>query len=111
MRISINDREIELKYSFRALIIYENIQNKTFAPQSMTDILVFFYCVIIGSDRDVQFSFDDFLDMIDKKPELVTEFSEWLTKELNKDSVLESKEEDSKNEEESKKKMSKKKDM
>lgn len=94
MKIQINDREVELKYSFRALILYENIQNKTFAPQSLTDVLVFFFCAIVGSERDVQLSFDDFLDMIDEKPELVTEFSEWLTSELNKDSMLESKEED-----------------
>lgn len=93
MKIQINDREIELKYSFRALIIYENIQNKTFAPQTMTDVLVFFFCTIVGSDRDVQLSFDDFLDMIDQNPNLVVEFSEWLTNELNKDGVLESKDE------------------
>lgn len=91
MKVKIKDREIELKYSFRSLIIYENIQNKTFAPQTMTDVLVFFYCSIVGSDRDVVLSFDDFLDMIDENPELVTEFSEWLTNELNKDSMLENK--------------------
>ena len=91
MKIKIDNREIELKYSFRSLIIYENIQNKTFAPQTMTDVLVFFFCTILGSDRDVQLSFDDFLDMIDVNPQLVSDFSEWLTNELNKDSLLESK--------------------
>ena len=105
MKIQINDREVELKYSFRALMLYENIQNKTFAPQSLTDVLVFFFCVILGSDRDVQLTFDDFLDMIDEKPLLVAEFSEWLTNELNKDSMLESKEEES---EEKKSKVKKK---
>lgn len=93
MKVKISDRDIELKYSFRSLIIYENIQNKTFAPQTMTDVLVFFFCVIVGSDKDVQLSFDEFLDMIDEHPELVSEFSEWLTKEMNKDTVLEAKDE------------------
>lgn len=109
MRIKINDRDIELKYSFRSLIIFENIQNKTFAPQTMTDVLVFFFCVILGSDRDVQLSFDDFLDMIDEHPELVSEFSEWLTNEMNKDSVMESKDDEKTDEPEAKKKLTKKK--
>ena len=91
MKIKIDNREIELKYSFRSLMSYENIQNKTFAPQLMTDILVFFYCTIHGSDRDVKLSWDDYVDMIDANPQLVTDFCEWLTNELNKDSLLESK--------------------
>lgn len=102
MTIKIHDRDVELKYSFRALMIYENIQNKTFAPQSMTDVLVFFFSVIIASDKDAHLSFDEFLDMIDEKPSLVADFSEWLTNEFNQNSMLESKDED-----ESKKKLSK----
>lgn len=103
MKIKVNDKEIELRYGFRSLIIYENIQNKTFSPESMTDILVFFYSVILGSSKDVQLSFDDFIDMIDEDPDLLIQFSNWLTLEMNKDSLLEGKNE----EEESKKNQSK----
>lgn len=106
MKIKINDKEIELKYSFRSLIIYENIQNKTFAPESTTDVLIFFYSTILGADRDIQLSFDDFLDMIDENPNLVLEFSNWLISEMNKNEVMESKDE-VKEEEESKKNLSK----
>lgn len=106
MKIKIGEgkdsRDIELKYSFRSLIMYENIQNKTFAPQTMTDVLVFFFCTILGSDRDVQLSFDDFLDMIDVNPQLVSDFSEWLTNEFNKDGLLESKDDEKEEEVEKK---------
>lgn len=88
MTIKIGDREIKLKYSFRALMLYENIQKKSFAPETTTDVLVFMFCVIMGSAKDVQLDFNEFLDMIDENPYLMTEFAEWLTGEINKNNTL-----------------------
>ena len=88
MKIKIGDKEIQLKYSFRSLILYENIQNKSFAPESTTDVLIYMFCVILASERDIQLDFNDFLDMIDEHPELVVEFSTWLTNEINKTNTL-----------------------
>ena len=36
MKITIDNREYELKYSFRTLMVYENITNKSFEPKSLT---------------------------------------------------------------------------
>lgn len=88
MIIKIGDRDIKLKYSFRALMLYENIQKKSFAPETTTDVLVFMFCVIMGSAKDLQFDFNAFLDMIDENPYLMTEFAEWLTGEINKTNTL-----------------------
>lgn len=88
MTIKIGDREIKLKYSFRALMLYENIQKKSFAPETTTDVLVFMFCVIMGSAKDLQLDFNEFLDMIDENPYLMTEFAEWLTGEINKNNTL-----------------------
>lgn len=89
MNIEIDGRNVEMKMSFRSYIIYENIQGKTFAPQTMTDVLVYFYCVIMASASNLQFSFEQFLDMIDENPHLVEEFSTWLTGEIDKNAFLE----------------------
>ena len=93
MKITINDRDIELKYSFRSIMLYENIQNKPFNPTSTTDIIVFMFCVILGSDKEMKLSFDDFLDYMDEHPEVIIEFSNWLTEELDKNRTLSPEEE------------------
>ena len=96
MKVIINENEIELKYSFRSFMIYENITGKSFNPTNLTDILVFFYSTILGSSRNVELKFDEFMDLIDMHPDLVTEFSEWLTKtsEINNDIESKAKDKD-----------------
>ena len=42
MTITINDKDIELKYTLRSMMMYENITGKTFAPEGVADILPFF---------------------------------------------------------------------
>lgn len=94
MTINIKDKEVTLKYSFRSLILYENIQGKSFEPASTTDTIVYFYCVILASDKDLVFSFDDFLDMIDERPELFLDFAKFLSEEMEKTAVLSPADED-----------------
>lgn len=88
MTIKIGDKEVDLKYSFRSLMLYENIQKKSFSPETTTDVLVFMYCVIMGSARDVDLDFNAFLDMIDDNPQLVVDFGNWLTTEISKQNML-----------------------
>lgn len=88
MKITIDNKEYELKYSFRALMIYENITKKSFNPKTLTDILVFFYSIVCASVRDNTVEFDDFMDMLDSNPELVQEFSEWIVNVLTVQSGL-----------------------
>ena len=80
MKIQIKDKEIELKNTFRSMIIYEKVAGKTFNPQGITEILLYFYSVIMASDKDCELEFDDLLDMVDNNPKLITDFSEWLNK-------------------------------
>ena len=79
MKVQILGREIELKATFRAYIIFENITGKSFQQLStLADVLTFFYATILGSAKTTDISFDDFLDFIDENPNIVTEFSEWM---------------------------------
>jgi hypothetical protein len=80
MKINIKGKEIELKNTFRSMIIYEKVAGKTFNPEGITEILLYFYSVIMASDKDCQLEFDDLLDMVDENPKLITDFSEWLNK-------------------------------
>ena len=38
MNININDKEITLKYSLRAMMMYENVTNKTLNPSGITEL-------------------------------------------------------------------------
>jgi len=79
MKINIKGREIELHYSFRALMIYEEILSESFSePKSFKEIMVFFYSIILASTKDKDILFDDFIDWLDSSPEVMSEFTQWL---------------------------------
>jgi len=79
MKIKIKEKEVELKYSIRSLMLFENIMNKTFSIENTQDSIVFFYCVLIASDKTLKLTFDEFIDAIDEDPSIVTDFAEWLS--------------------------------
>lgn len=82
MTIDLFNKKIELKYSLRSLMMYENIQGNSNLPTTITDTLTFLYCIVISSTKDYSITFDQFIDEIDNKPEVVNEMVEWL-KDVN----------------------------
>lgn len=81
MKVIIKDQEITLKYSFRALIIFEEITSKTLTvPESLKDILILFYSVILASAKGSlqDWTWDNFMDWLDENPEITIEFTQWL---------------------------------
>lgn len=79
MIITVKGKEIELKQSIRALMIYENISGKTFEPKGLSDVISYMYCVVVASSGDYSLTFDEFIDEIDNNNDIVTKFTEWLT--------------------------------
>lgn len=80
MQISIKNEEITLKYGFKALMIYENITKNSFNPKTLEDMIVFFYSVVLASKKEYNLTLDEFIEWLDEKPSILTEFSEWLGK-------------------------------
>lgn len=80
MKITIKGKEIELKYSLRALMMYENIENKTFQPTSLQNLMTFFYVIVVASSKDYSLTFDEFIDFVDEDPNnnLLNDFASWL---------------------------------
>ena len=78
MKITINDKEITLKHTFRSFIIYENITKKSFEFKGLTEILIYFYSTIMASDKELDLSFDDFIEWLDDNPQSIQDFSKWL---------------------------------
>lgn len=81
MIVNVKDQEITLKYSFRALIVYEQIMGETLTvPQTLKEILVLFYSVVLASAKGSlqDFTWDEFIDWLDEDPEKTVEFTNWL---------------------------------
>lgn len=89
MKVRIKEQEITLKYSMRALFQYENITGQSFNPKTLEDFCTFFYCVVCSSNKDLDLTFDDFIDeIIDPQPELMNQFAEWLSNVMMKNNFL-----------------------
>jgi hypothetical protein len=88
MKITIKDKEVELKYTIRSLVLFENIKNESFNLQTTMDVIVYFLCVLLASDKTLQLTLDELIDLIDDDPKLLEDFSTWLTNEMNKQNVM-----------------------
>ena len=95
MKVTIKEKEITLKSSFRALIAYEQITNHAFNPSTITDMILYFYCVIISSKEfdNEPMRFEEFMDYLDEHQELLTDFTTWLTESSKQNQIFEGKEE------------------
>ena len=47
MKVVIKEQEIELKKTMRSYIMFESITDKAFAPKNLTDMVTYFYCVVM----------------------------------------------------------------
>lgn len=89
MKIQINNTEIELRYSFKALMMYENIQKESFNPKTLSDIVVFMYSVVLASaPKNATILFDEFIEWLDANPNSITDFATWLADVITKQQTL-----------------------
>lgn len=78
MIVKVKDKEVELKFSFRAYMFFEDITGHSFAGATMSETVTFLYCIVLASCSDYSIKFDDFLDTIDENPNIITEMTDWL---------------------------------
>lgn len=86
MKFKLNkDEEIELKYSFRVNMYFENIQKKNvdYKDFSSEDVLVLFYCVVLATlqrEKKPIIEMLEFMNIIDEYnggEKCIIEFSQW----------------------------------
>lgn len=88
MKVRIKEQEVELRYSMRSLFMYEKIVGQ-FNPKTIEEFATFFYCVLCSSNKDIDLTFDEFIDeVIDPQPELLNQFALWLSNTMQKNSFL-----------------------
>ena len=81
MIVNINNKEIELKYGFRAMMIYEEITDSTFGADGkagVKEMLTMFYSVVLASYPELPIKFDDFINWCDDNKEVFNDFCKWF---------------------------------
>lgn len=107
MKITYKNREIEIKFSFRADMLFEDAVGHSFSGQTETEWLQYFFCTVVANTKDETLKFDEFVDWVSDNPTVFYQFLEWYT-DYQK-SVLELRKKSSEEKpEESKKKVSRK---
>lgn len=91
MKITINGKELEMHYSMRSFVIYEELTGKSLNFEdinSLSAIVNLFYANVLASMQynkmELNFTYDDFWNYIDDNggTELIQQFSEWYMTHL-----------------------------
>lgn len=77
--IKINGTEYKVKYSIRAMFIFEQIKGEPFGLYTTLDNFVFFYSMIMASNKNCSLKWDDFIDAIDNDNSIVAQLQEVLS--------------------------------
>lgn len=92
--ININGVDYKIKYTIRALFIFEQITGKSFQLNSLLDNYVFFYSMILANNKDNPLNWDDFINAVDTDPTLFVRMSDIINEEQNKNTVFNKEEDD-----------------
>jgi len=92
--ISINGKDYKVKYTIRALFIFEQITGKAFKLETMLDSYIFYYSMILANNKDQILQWDEFLDALDENPKLLQDMEKVMKEEDGKNSLFNDNKED-----------------
>lgn len=88
MDITINGKQYRVKYTIRALFIFEQITGKPFEIKTLLDNYIFFYSMILANNPDNVLDWDEFLDALDSDKELMAQLTKLVDDYQKKDSIF-----------------------
>lgn len=86
--IKIDSREYILKYTVRALFVYEQITGVSFTPDKLLNEYTLLYAILIANNSEFSLSFDDFINKCDEDQSIFIEFRKWFLNELRQKALL-----------------------
>lgn len=93
-KIKIKKKNYNVKYSLRALFLYEQITGKSFEITNTMETFIFYYCMILANNPDTKLTFDEFIDAIDTDPQLAIKMAQIMSAQNEKRKMLGGKEEE-----------------
>lgn len=88
IKVKINGKEYLVKYSVRSEIIWESIMKKRFSIESLKDLYLFYYCIILACNPDNPPTLDEYFDALDADRPLVKTLGEFVEREWSLDAFL-----------------------
>lgn len=79
MTIRINNTDYKIKYTIRAMFVWEQIMKKSFNLETTLDNYAYFYSLILANNPDNAPSWNDFLNAVETNPNLINELLNYLT--------------------------------
>lgn len=89
MEITINGKQYKVKYTIRALFIFEQITGKPFEIKTLLDNWVFLYSIILANNPDNLIDWDEFIDALDNDKVLIAQLNKLVEDYQTKDSIFE----------------------
>ena len=78
--ITINGKDYKVKYTLRALFIFEQIKNEPFKIETLLDNYLFFYSIILANNPDNLIEWNEFIDALDTDPKLYEQMNNIINK-------------------------------
>lgn len=94
--IKINNKKYKVKYTLRALFIFEQITGRTFELKTLLDNYVFFYSLILANNGDNILDWNEFIDALDNDPNIFKQINDIVSKSSKIEEIVDSGEEDEK---------------
>lgn len=80
--------ELKLRFSYRAMLMWEQIMDKPFSIDGkMTSLVVLLWCIIEANNPGT-ITLEDFFKWIDDEPKEFNRLCEWYTKEQQRNNDL-----------------------
>lgn len=86
--IKINGKEYKVKYTIRALFIFEQITGKAFEIKTLLDNYIFFYSMILANNPDDVLDWNVFIDALDSDPSIFKQLNTLVENEQKKQQIL-----------------------
>lgn len=78
LKIKIREDEFTIKQSFRTFLLYEEMTGKQVTDiETIKDVLNLLYCTFKGCNKNWNYTFDEFLDIVDEQPEIFEQFNKF----------------------------------
>ncbi len=87
-KIEINGKQYNIKYTIRALFIFEQISGKSFKLESLLDNYLLFYSMILACNKDNVLTWDEFIDAVDNDPQLLVKLNEAVEAQQKQDAIF-----------------------
>jgi hypothetical protein len=80
IKIKLGDTEYILKRTYKSLILFETQTGKPLSDfkEGVTDNIIMFYCMLKAINKNFEYSFDDFLTLIDDHEDQLLSFNKYM---------------------------------